>query len=176
MRISLLFLFLVFCGSLFSQDLLLLEKTEGVKRFRYIKGSETTFTYVKTNPKNQTEERIYVEGVIEKFDADTVQVSGLRIAYSDIAQWWKPYEKRRLPDFAMRGFRTAGRLYFLISAFNGLVNNDSPIIHPSASIALGAGEALGLFFKNVPRRYYNLQKGKWQLRAVDFGTATEPQE
>ncbi|TXC81779.1 hypothetical protein [Luteibaculum oceani] len=175
MKKLLCILLMLWVTPIFSQQMILVEKENSVKRNRYIKGAEITFSFKRNNPQSLIEEERYVEGVITKISDDSLKVGTVKVAYSEISKVWKPNEKTRLPNFFKKVFRTAGRVYFIISAINGLANNDSPIIHPSATIGLLGGEALGFLFAKVPARFYNLESGKWKIRVVDF-SATEQKE
>ncbi len=174
MRTASLFLFACFLvTAVCSQQTLLVEKVGGLKRVRYIEGQKVAFTVLHTEENGMQSEED-VEGTLSEIASDSIAINGMPYAIADIYKWHKPFEKRRLPDFLQGAFSTAGVAYFAVSSFNGLVNNDAPIIHPSASIALVVGVGLGTFFKYVPRRYYPIYKEKWQVRSVDF-SATEPE-
>lgn len=162
MRVFFLLLFCSLFGtSLLAQQMLIIENTKTLKRHRYIKGMEVSFKY-------DTAEVVEVSGDITRVFKDTVVVNGQKFAIAKIFSWNKKSSERRMGNFARTGFRTGGRLFFAISLFNGLTNNDSPVIPKAAIYALGIGEVLGLFFAHVPRSHFDLLKDKWQLKMVDF--------
>lgn len=62
----------------------------------------------------------------------------------------------------------AGKVYFGISAFNGLVNNDSPIVHRSALPVLLASEAAYFAIKAHRNRWTKLKPGKHEVKVLDL--------
>lgn len=62
----------------------------------------------------------------------------------------------------------AGKLYFGISAFNGLVNNDSPIVHRSALPVLLVSEATHFAIKAHRNRWTKIKPGKKEVKILDL--------
>ncbi|MGB0165953.1 MAG: hypothetical protein ACPF8V_03765 [Luteibaculum sp.] len=150
--------------------MIIIEHSKRLKRHRFIENQDAAFW-----AKDTSGIQLY-EGLITKIGQDSIRLNGVPYAYGDITSWQKDYDQNRLPRTFRFFIKTAGRLFFAISAFNGIVNNDAPLIHPSAFIALGLGEGLNLAIKHIFKTNYPLEQGKWVLKVVDFSPAetTEP--
>ena len=61
-----------------------------------------------------------------------------------------------------------GKLYFGISAFNGLINNDSPIVHRSALPVLLTSEVLHFAIKAHRNHWVKLSPGKKEVKILDL--------
>lgn len=146
-----------------AQCMAVLDKLSKGKRSRIYSGD---FVKVLSKP-DSTGARVRLEGAV-MVDCSGVLVfpQGDRIATQDIAKISIP--RRGLwPALEGTAF-LAGKLYMGLSAFNGLTNNDSPIIHPSAWPVLLVSEGAYFALKAFNSRWVTLSPGKKEVKVLDL--------
>ncbi len=62
----------------------------------------------------------------------------------------------------------AGVGYLGISALNGLINNDSPVVPKETLVIGGSLTAAGLALIPFTKRRFRMDQGKWRLLILDF--------
>jgi hypothetical protein len=91
---------------------------------------------------------------------------GDRISVTDIARISIP-RGGLLPALEKVAF-LGGKLYLGLSAFNGLTNNDSPIIHQSAWPVFIVSEGAYFALKAFNNRWVKLSPGKREVKVLDL--------
>lgn len=162
-KILLLFIVLIACVEAQSQCMLVLDKLAKGSRTRIQTGD-----YIKIQSKpDSLGNQIRLEGQI-MVDCSGIIIfpQGDRIEAKDIAKISIP--RRGLWAALEQATFFGGKLYFGISAFNGLVNNDSPIVHRSALPVLLTSEVLHYAIKAHRNHWVKLSPGKKEVKVLDL--------
>lgn len=164
MKKLLLLLFVLFAyGQSQAQCMAVLDKLSKGKRSRIYTGD-----YIKVLSKpDSVGVRIRLEGEV-MIDCSGVLIfpQGDRIATQDIAKISIP-RTGLWPALEGTAF-LAGKLYLGLSAFNGLTNNDSPIVHHSAWPVLLVSEGAYFALKAFNSRWVSLSPGKKEVKILDL--------
>lgn len=140
-----------------------LDKVNRGKRLRIQNGE---FVKVVAKP-DSTGFKAKMEGEVSiKCDGTFIFPQGERINISEMHKISKP---RGGLWGALKGLGfLGGKVYLGVTAFNGLVNNDSPIIPSSALPVLLVSEALYFSAKAHQNRWFRIKEGKREIKIIDL--------
>lgn len=160
---SLLFLALSIALAAQSQCICALDKVNKGKRLRIQNGD-----FVKVVSKaDTTGYKSKLEGqVMVKCDGTFIFPQGDRL---NIAQIEKISVPRGGLWGALKGLGfLGGKVYFGVASFNGLVNNDSPIIPSSVIPVLLVSEGIYFAAKAHQNRWFKIKEGKREIKMIDL--------
>ncbi len=151
---SLLFLLLLLCSGLFSQNLLIIDHPTKKHRLRFRENNQISIL---------TTDGVYTSGIISSVRDSSILVGKHKVELADIS--YVIVERRILQIFSS-AFKAAGVAYLGLDVFNAITNGDRPII----STYTVAGPALvfagGLLMGAFSSKKYGPPKGH-RLRILD---------
>jgi hypothetical protein len=155
-------IFLLINNQIFSQKLLVVEKPGTINNIKYTIGSPIDI---------KTTDGIRLDGRIILITDTTVVINYCMIKIKDIKNIYA--SRRLIKDFSALGI-TGGIAYVSIDAFNGLINNDTPILRKNAlkisGVMLGTGLLLSLF----DTKKLVIDNKDWRIKILDFGIINDP--
>jgi hypothetical protein len=155
------FLTLIFCLCslvLISQQIFLLERPGTIKNHKYFVGDKIKIqahdpdTVIKGRITSMQDSSIIINYATEIFISRIDYVIRTRYGF----------------NLLQRIFLTAGFSYVLIATFNGLINNDSPVIDQQTLIISGSIIAAGILLTPLTSRKHKTDNKKWRVKVLDF--------
>ncbi len=148
--------------SAISQNILVVEKPGKVNNIKYRVGERIEL-------KTINGERI--KGIINQIRDTAVVVNYYMVKNSDIKNI---YTLRRLVSaFSFVGIE-GGLGYVVIDGFNGLINNESPIIANSTLKTGGIMFGAGILLRSIAKRKRHIDNENWRIRVLNFSILTDP--
>lgn len=149
---------LVFCLKGGAQNIFVLEKSSSGKNMKMVAGDRIKLLTISTQMK--------VQGIISKItDSSLVINKANEVLFLDIAQ---VSTDRWGVRFLQSIFLASGLLYVSISALNGIVNNDDPLVAQETLVISGSLVAAALLLTPLTTRTHNIEKRKWKIKILDF--------
>ena len=151
-----IFLLVVIQG--WGQNIFVLEKVrKGGIRMYY----ENDFIKIKTKAK----EKIVEGKILLISDSSLIVNYGTEVLLSDIEA---VYKERRMLRLLQSLSLLAGGLYVSISALNGLINNDNPLV-PSETLKISGGLLIGgILLTPLTSRKFIVNEKRWSVKILDF--------
>lgn len=155
-------IFLLVGISVDAQQYLVLQKRGKVKNFKYQIGNDISL---------QLKREDYVmSGEITKITDTSLFINTtFEIQYNEISMVLKP---RRFIQKLSKNIIWGGFIFTGIVGFNGMINNDSPLIDKGSLIFSGSMVAAGFLLKPLYFRKFDMAS-KWQFKNLDFNHIPE---
>ena len=107
-----------------------------------------------------------IEGAIYKItDSSLIVNYGTEVMLKDIST---VYRKRWGFNFLQKICLVSGALYISLSALNGIINSDDPLI-PDETLKISGGLLIaGILLTPLTTRAHHISPTKWKIKILDF--------
>jgi hypothetical protein len=145
-------------SSLAAQNILVLERPGTVKNLKYYQGDKIKIRTIAADT--------IISGSINRiFDSSIIINNSNEILIADMAAI---YKKRWGYGFLQYLTIFAGVAYLGINSFNGIINDDQPVVPQETLIISGSLIAFGFALTPLTTRKFKIDNEKWRIIILDF--------
>ena len=157
-KIILSIIFIISFTGLFSQNIFLLERPGSIKNYKYYVNNPIRLKIISPDT--------IISGKINNIGDTSIIVNYVNeIHVKNIACI---YTKRWGFSLLQKLFLLTGIPYLVLSAINGTVNNDTPIIAKETLIISGSLIIAGIALSPLANRKHKIDNKKWRVKILDF--------
>jgi len=149
---------LIFSYVAIGQNIFILERPGSIKNYKFRENDKIQIGLISRDT--------IIKGIINEINDSSLIVNyANEILLDDI----KYLYRKRWGFTLLQGiFFMTGIPYLAISTFNGIINNDSPIVHSETLIISGSLIAAGIAITPLTSRKHKIDNKRWRVKILDF--------